>query len=160
MLCSKLTEEGKKALNNAWDLGCVRLVGAGFLPGWSFNKNPEQVFSEFFGTNSPFAEYGSVPHTTAPRAIDLRTANDIDLHVHVHVPVPVPVPVIRGGGSSGLTLATPAPAEAQLPLEHNLYCTLEELYAGAHKKVKLARRVCVCVCLAFANSCDVMAGES
>ena len=42
---------------------------------------------------------------------------------------------------ASLSIATPAPAEKQLPLEQNLYCTLEELYVGASKKVKVARRV-------------------
>ncbi len=32
----------------------------GVVPGWSFNKNPELVFAEFFGGTSPFAEYGYV----------------------------------------------------------------------------------------------------
>lgn len=73
----------------------------GVVPGWSFTKNPEAVFAEFFGSSSPFAEYGA---------------------------------------DASLSIATPAPAEKQLPLEQNLYCSLEELYVGASKKVKVARR--------------------
>ncbi len=41
---------------------------------------------------------------------------------------------------ASLSIATPAPAEKQLPLEQNLYCSLEELFVGASKKVKVARR--------------------
>jgi len=73
----------------------------GFVPGWSFSRNPEQIFAEFFGTNSPFADFGS---------------------------------------NATLSVATPAPAEKQLPLELNLYCSLEELYTGCAKKAKVARR--------------------
>jgi DnaJ-class molecular chaperone len=29
----------------------------GFVGGWSFDQNPEQVFSDFFGSSSPFAEF-------------------------------------------------------------------------------------------------------
>jgi len=73
----------------------------GVVPGWSFNKNPEQVFAEFFGTASPFAEYGA---------------------------------------EGSLTVTTTPAAEKQLPLEVNLYCSLEELFAGCSKQTKVARR--------------------
>jgi hypothetical protein len=36
--------------------GAVNGVGGTFLP-WSYNKNPEEQFNDFFGSFSPFADF-------------------------------------------------------------------------------------------------------
>jgi len=45
-----------------------------------------------------------------------------------------------GAESGSLSVARTAAMEKQLALEQNLYCSLEELYGGCHKKSRVARR--------------------
>lgn len=75
------------------------------VPGmedWSLTVNADDIFVEFFGTNSPFAEMASE------------------------------MSIARKSGAS-------AP-EKPNSIQNNLYCSLEELYLGATKKIKIIRQ--------------------
>lgn len=78
----------------------------GFVGAWSYNKDPMEQFSEFFGSISPFAEFFSGDQGFIPMFTD-----------------------------------TPAAKKGKNPSQFiNLFCSLEELYAGCSKKVKVTRQ--------------------
>eukprot|EP00742_Colponemidia_sp_Colp-10_P000895 GILJ01000973.1.p1 GENE.GILJ01000973.1~~GILJ01000973.1.p1 ORF type:complete len:318 (-),score=40.71 GILJ01000973.1:76-1029(-) len=78
--------------------------------GYRFSGNPEQVFETFFGTNNPFADVFG--GITTPGSM-------------------------FGTGYGGVQSAEEVVGDAT---EHELVCTLAELYNGCTKKVKINRR--------------------
>jgi len=94
---ARFDQYGEQGLKQGGSTG----PGGGVIPGWSFNKDPEQIFAQFFGSTSPFTEYGA---------------------------------------EASLSVATTPALEKQMPLEVNLYCSLEELYLGCQKRHKVDRR--------------------
>lgn len=104
----------KKGLSSAQTAAAglsVQQHSQGQLPLYSFRKNPEDVFFEQFGSTSPFADFFTTGSAGA------------------------------NGASSGAILRDPTKdARPKVPAQEiNLYVTLEELYKGCSKKVKVSR---------------------
>ncbi|OUZ99104.1 DnaJ domain [Macleaya cordata] len=108
--------------------GQVPQPGAGGGPA-SFRFNPrsaDDIFSEFFGFSSPFGGMGDMGGARAggsnfPRGI---FAEDIFAS-------------LRGGAGEG---SANVPRKAP-PIERTLTCSLEDLYKGTTKKMKISREV-------------------
>lgn len=77
----------------------------GTTGGWDFNRNPDEMFADFFGNSSPFADFFN-SDTGAPL----------------------------------LTQPQDQKAPKAPPAQANMYCSLEELYQGCTKKMKITRR--------------------
>lgn len=92
---------GAKGLKNGIPNGKGGLVGA-----WSYSRDPEEQFSDFFGSISPFADFFSGDPGFIPMFQDTQPA--------------------KKGKSPSQVI--------------NLFCSLEELYQGCSKKVKVSRQ--------------------
>ncbi|XP_060754022.1 dnaJ homolog subfamily B member 13-like [Neoarius graeffei] len=82
------------------------VVSGAWSSGYTYHKNPEETFRQFFGGNNPFADF----QTT-----------EVDLSF---------------GGLHGQLVKRQDP-----PIERDLYLTLEDLYHGCTKKIKISRSV-------------------
>lgn len=99
----------------------------GFSGGPEFRFNPrsaDDIFSEFFGFSSPFGDIGGGSRAGAsgfPRGM---FGEDIFAS-------------FRGGAGDG---SASVPRKAP-PIERTLPCSLEDLYKGTTKKMKISRDV-------------------
>ncbi|KAJ3307085.1 DnaJ sub B member 13 [Kappamyces sp. JEL0829] len=92
----------------------------GFPGGYEFHGDAEAVFNEFFGTKNPFSDFfvGQVD-TTQKRSFGKKF-----------------------GGLSGMATSGRVFEPTQdKPVEFDLPLTLEELYGGALKKIKVTRKI-------------------
>lgn len=85
-------------------------------------RNAEDIFAEFFGT-SPF-DFGSSPSAGRGKRYPQNEGGS-DQHMYRTYS--------EGGGSS-------TPKKPQ-PIENKLPCTLEELYTGSTRKMKISRTI-------------------
>ncbi|KND03506.1 uncharacterized protein SPPG_00989 [Spizellomyces punctatus DAOM BR117] len=102
----------------------------GFPGGYQYHGNPEETFAQFFGGKNPFADFFAV-HTGVPGPSQDPTASTFGP---------------RFGGLHGMNRpadqANPLTGPVQdPPVEHDLELTLEELYLGTVKKMKISRKV-------------------
>mmetsp|Transcript_7757 Transcript_7757/g.16701 ORF Transcript_7757/g.16701 Transcript_7757/m.16701 type:complete len:325 (+) Transcript_7757:272-1246(+) len=99
--------------------------GGGGGPGGFHFRNPEDLFAEFFGGRSPFGGMGG--------------GEDFDFPFGGMGGMGG-MPFGFGGmpGMGGMRQAGPRKAKA---IEQTLYCTLEEIYTGCTKKMKISRQV-------------------
>ncbi|KAJ3219196.1 DnaJ sub B member 13 [Dinochytrium kinnereticum] len=109
----------------------------GYSGGYAFNGDPEEVFVQFFGGKNPFAE--------TPQSHSQRHSPHQDFFA-VHTETTSSFPAQFGnkfGGMHGMNRPNPAisPPVQDPPIEKDLNVTLEELYNGAVKKVKILRKV-------------------
>ncbi|XP_010264628.1 PREDICTED: dnaJ homolog subfamily B member 13-like [Nelumbo nucifera] len=116
--------------------GQVPPPGAGGFSGMSdaggsttFRFNPrsaDDIFSEFFGFSSPFGGMGDMGGSRAGGSSFPRSMFGDDIFAS-----------FRGGGGEG---SATAPRKAA-PIERTLTCSLEDLYKGTTKKMKISRDV-------------------
>ncbi|KAK9193522.1 hypothetical protein WN944_004219 [Citrus x changshan-huyou] len=100
-------------------------AGAGGPTSFRFNtRNPEDIFSEFFGFSSPFGDMGGSRASASgfPRGM---FGDDIFASFN------------RGSAGEGSANALRKAA----PIERTLPCSLEDLYKGTTKKMKISRDV-------------------
>ncbi|KAJ3098422.1 DnaJ sub B member 13 [Phlyctochytrium planicorne] len=95
----------------------------GYAGGYVFNGDPEEVFIQFFGGKNPFSDFFAV-HTESSSAFPAKFGN-------------------KFGGMHGMNRQNPAlaPPVQDPPVQKDLYVTLEELYNGTLKKVKITRKI-------------------
>ncbi|CAN1354815.1 DnaJ homolog subfamily B member 13 [Linum perenne] len=97
--------------------------GGGEMPS-SFRFNPrsaDDIFAEFFGNSSPFGGMGGGRGARFPGGL---FGDDI----------------FGGGGGGSMHHHTSAPRKAG-PIENKLPCSLEDLYKGTTKKMKISRDI-------------------
>ncbi|OAY63624.1 DnaJ subfamily B member 13 [Ananas comosus] len=93
-------------------------------------RNAEDIFAEFFGTSSPFASMGGGPGGMRGTRFSSSIFGD-DLFGSAFG---------GGGGGDSYMNSHRAPQKA-LPIERRLPCSLEELYKGTTKKMKISREI-------------------
>ncbi|KAL5995588.1 hypothetical protein ACLOJK_025652 [Asimina triloba] len=109
-------------------------AGAGGATSFKFNpRSPDDIFSEFFGFSSPFA--GSMGDIGGSRAAggSVRFPRGIfgeDIFAS-----------FGGAGGGGPGEASANVLRKGPPIERNLPCSLEDLYKGTTKKMKISRDV-------------------
>lgn len=121
-------EEGLKGVPPPGATGGVPGGGATFFTtgggpsGYRFNpRSPDDIFSELFGFPGPFGGVGSG---------GMRGSGFGNMFGS---------PFGEGGGAGG-SVHQPALKKAS-PIEKSLPCTLEELYMGTTKKMKISREI-------------------
>jgi len=109
---------------------------------YQFHGDPRATFTQFFGSSNPFASFFDMGDNLFDKNVfDLDTEHDF-----------FSTPFGGLGSRHGLGSAfrshsfnvhTPFKKEKQQdpPVEHDLYVTLEEIYNGCVKKMKISRRV-------------------
>ncbi|KAL3509307.1 hypothetical protein ACH5RR_028708 [Cinchona calisaya] len=96
---------------------------------FTFNpRSPDDIFSEFFGFSSPFGGMGG----GGGGMRGSRLGGMFDDNVFASFG--------EGGSGPGGSIHQ-SPLRKQSPIEQNLPCTLEELYKGTTKKMKISREV-------------------
>ncbi|KAJ3157703.1 DnaJ sub B member 13 [Geranomyces variabilis] len=104
----------------------------GYPGGYQYHGSPDETFSQFFGGKNPFADFFAV-HTGAPAITE--------------APAGAPAFGAKFGGLHGMSRTageTSSPLNGPIQdaaVEHDLMLTLEELYLGTVKKLKITRRV-------------------
>ncbi|XP_013113937.1 dnaJ protein homolog 1 isoform X2 [Stomoxys calcitrans] len=109
---------------------------------YQFHGDPRATFAQFFGSSNPFASFFDMSDNLFDKNVfDLDTEHDF-----------FSSPFGGLGSRHGLggafrshsfNVHTPFKKEKQQdpPVEHDLYVTLEEIYHGCVKKMKISRRV-------------------
>ncbi|XVE76555.1 hypothetical protein DITRI_Ditri12bG0182700 [Diplodiscus trichospermus] len=93
---------------------------------FGFNtRSPDDIFSEFFGFSSPFGGMGDMGGSRAGASGFPRGMFGEDIFGS-----------FRGGAGEGSTMHRKGP-----PIERTLPCSLEDLYKGTTKKMKISRDV-------------------
>lgn len=121
---------GEEGLNQAPPPGSGGYPG-GSDAGPSFRFNPrsaDDIFSEFFGFTRPF---GTKSDSRAGPS-GFRYGDDIFASLRA---------AAVGAGGGGGVAETSIPARKAAPIERQLPCSLEDLYKGATKKMKISRDV-------------------
>lgn len=104
--------------------GGIRFTSMGGQGGAFQGQDPHVIFSQFFGTNNPFAAFGGMDDMMGgggPGGIGGGGA----FHG-------------MGGGSAGGV--QPKHNKQEPAIKRQLNCTLEELYTGTTKKIKITRQ--------------------
>lgn len=105
-----------------------RAGAASGADGFSFNhRSADDIFSEFFGVNSPFG--GGSSSGGGPAGFGGRSMFGDDIFARFR------------GGSSGASSDGSIPTRKGATIERNLPCSLEDLYKGTTKKMKISRDV-------------------
>ncbi|XP_059641461.1 uncharacterized protein LOC132283521 [Cornus florida] len=89
-------------------------------------RNANDIFSEFFGFSSPFGGMGDVGGSRASTSGFPRSMFTDEMFA-----------TFRGGGSEGSSIVPRKGA----PIEQPQPCSLEDLYKGANKKMRISREV-------------------
>ncbi|TPX37417.1 hypothetical protein SmJEL517_g00645 [Synchytrium microbalum] len=105
----------------------------GYDGGYKYHGNAEETFNEFFGGKNPYTDFFSVHTETGPTVFGSKFGG---LHG-------------MAGTAPAASRDSPAPTVPShrdgpiqdSPVETDLFVTLEELYNGAVKRVKVSRRV-------------------
>ncbi|KAJ3020910.1 DnaJ sub B member 13 [Thoreauomyces humboldtii] len=103
----------------------------GYPGGYQYHGSPDETFSQFFGGKNPFTDFFAV-HTATPGLADASTTS--------------PAFGSKFGGLHGMSRSPDDPNLLHGPShdaaqERDLVLTLEELYLGTVKKLKVSRRV-------------------
>ena len=120
----KFGEEGLK--------GGVPTADNEFLEGYSFHGDAKRVFRDFFGGDNPFS--GTYLSTTGC-TIPLTTPSPLELFNFDTVDI--------DGYSAFSGLKGRSQPKQDPPIERDLVLTLEEIYSGCIKKMKISRKVVV-----------------
>lgn len=116
---------------------------------YTFHGDPRATFAEFFGTNNPFESFftgGSAPGSGSSGFGDLLDDHDdpfgfVNLGATLGGFGPSRTPFrshsFNVGGSQNRAKEKPQDP----PIEHDLYVTLEDLFKGVTKRMKISRRV-------------------
>lgn len=103
----------------------------GFPGGYSFHQDGELVFNQFFGTKNPFAGINCI----------LQAYTMIDFFVG-QVDINAKKFGAKFGGLQGLANSGKIFEPTQdKPVEYDLVLSLEDLYTGTLKKIKISRKV-------------------
>ncbi|KAJ3072333.1 DnaJ sub B member 13 [Podochytrium sp. JEL0797] len=110
----------------------------GYSGGYSYHGQPHETFSEFFGGKNPFADFFAV-HNEEACSVGNRPSSGTSSNKSAF-------PQKFGnkfGGMHGMnhTNAALSPPAQDAVVEMQLEATLEELYMGSVKKVKVSRKV-------------------
>uniref|UniRef100_A0A0C9S8S4 TSA: Wollemia nobilis Ref_Wollemi_Transcript_10554_1686 transcribed RNA sequence n=1 Tax=Wollemia nobilis TaxID=56998 RepID=A0A0C9S8S4_9CONI len=101
---------------------------------YRFNpRNAEDIFAEFFGDSSPFGMPGFGGMGTRSTGFPDRMFGGFGGSENIFNSY-------GGGGGFGRGAASSGPRKAN-PVENKLPCTLEDLYNGATKKMKISRNI-------------------
>ncbi|KAI9363419.1 hypothetical protein DFJ73DRAFT_512445 [Zopfochytrium polystomum] len=92
----------------------------GFVGGYAYHESPEETFAKFFGGTNPFADFFAVLTESLPTSFGPKF-----------------------GGLYGMNTGNPilSPPTKDPPIEMDIMLTLEELWAGAIKKMRVTRKV-------------------
>lgn len=97
--------------------------------GFRYNtRSPDDIFSEFFGFSSPFGGMGDMSGARAGGPSFSRNSFADDIFAQLRNQA-------AAGGEGGSTMRKAAAIEKLLP------CSLEDLYKGTTKKMKISRDV-------------------
>lgn len=125
--------------------------GAGGTPGaapgqtfsYTFHGDPRATFAQFFGTDNPFENFFFTGG--GPGGINMFFGGDNEMEMDGD---PFGGPMGRQGAnpfrSQSFTAGSRGPAKQQRqdpPVEHDLFVTLEEVFKGCTKKMKISRKV-------------------
>ncbi|XP_010253745.1 PREDICTED: dnaJ homolog subfamily B member 13-like [Nelumbo nucifera] len=120
-------EEGLKGQVPPPGAGGFATSDAGGPTMFRFNpRSADDIFSEFFGFSSPFGGMGDMGGSRAGGSAFPRSMFAEDIFAS-----------FRGGAGEG---SANAPRKAP-PIERTLPCSLEDLYKGTTKKMKISREV-------------------
>ncbi|KAI9331202.1 DnaJ domain-containing protein [Obelidium mucronatum] len=111
----------------------------GYSGGYSYHGQPYETFADFFGGKNPFADFFAV-HNESACAVGNRPSSGGPNSNNAAFPQKFGN---KFGGMYGMNhpnAALSAPAQDP-PVETSLEVTLEELYIGSVKKVRVARKV-------------------
>lgn len=92
--------------------------------GSSNPRNADDIFAEYFGASSPFGT--NSPNSSSTGTTRFRNGDDVFQEFF--------------GDGSG-TSTSSMPKKKPPPLECKLPCSLEELYSGSSRKMKISRDV-------------------
>ncbi|KAL1299158.1 hypothetical protein HN51_043578 [Arachis hypogaea] len=111
--------------------GGSTFFSTGDMPGsFRFNpRNADDIFAEFFGFSSPFGGMGR----SSGGGMRSRFPNGMfgdDMFASFG----------EGGGGAGVHMSQGGPRKAP-PIENRLPCTLEDIYKGTTKKMKISREI-------------------
>jgi len=113
-------------------------AGGSFKGGYKFQGDPNDVFKRVFGTNSPFASFMGEDDGTGIAGIFGGMGGMPGMAAHMGGMGGMGG--MAGGGSSGMgSGASSGPRKAQA-VRTQLNCTLEELYNGATKRIRVTRK--------------------
>ncbi|TDG49424.1 hypothetical protein AWZ03_004107 [Drosophila navojoa] len=107
---------------------------------YQFHGDPRETFAQFFGNSNPFSSFFDMNDNLFDKNVfDLGTETDF-------FSSPFGGPGSRHGlgsafRSHSFNVHTPFKKEQDPPVEHDLYVTLEEIYHGCVKKMKISRLV-------------------
>jgi DnaJ family protein B protein 4 len=101
--------------------GGIRFTSMGGQGGGFQGQDPHVIFSQFFGTNNPFAAFGGMDEMMGG-------------------PGGLGGAAFHGMGGGGIGAGGGQQRQKQEPIKRQLNCTLEELYTGTTKKVKITRQ--------------------
>jgi DnaJ family protein B protein 4 len=96
------------------------------------HRNPDDIFAEFFGVSSPFGGMMGGMGRGGGGGMGGRYPNDAFAEGIFRS--------YRDGGGSGGSV-NPGPPRKAPPIENKLLCTLEDIYKGTAKKMKITREV-------------------
>ncbi|PNX96118.1 DnaJ subfamily b member 13-like protein [Trifolium pratense] len=98
-------------------------------------RNPDDIFAEFFGVSSPFSGMMGGMGRGGGGGMGGRFPNDQFAEGIFRS--------FRDGGGSGgsVNQGPPPPPRKAPPIENKLHCTLEDIYKGTTKKMKITREV-------------------
>ncbi|KAI8929608.1 DnaJ domain-containing protein [Entophlyctis helioformis] len=120
-----LSDAKRKAIYDQYGLGGLRKgVPAkhdfdGYEGGYEFHNNADEIFNQFFGGKNPFSDFFSM-----------------------HAEPEVAIFGSKFGGLHGMNRGVnPQLINQDPPVEFDLLLTLEELYLGCIKKIKITRKV-------------------
>jgi len=127
-------EEGLKGQVPPPDAGSgggTSFYSTGEMPGsFRFNpRNADDIFAEFFGFSSPFGGMGGRGGGGGMRSRFSGGMFGDDMFGS-----------FGEGGGGGIHMSQAAPRKAP-PIENKLSCTLEEIYRGTTKKMKISREI-------------------
>ncbi|KAF3674191.1 putative 26S proteasome non-ATPase regulatory subunit 2 -like protein A-like [Capsicum annuum] len=100
-------------------------AGEGATPFRFNTRNADDIFAEFFGFSPPFGAPGG------GRTSRFGSAFTDDIFASSFG---------EGGGGGGASMHQSAPRK-EAPIQQNLPCSLEDIYKGATKKMKISREV-------------------
>jgi len=139
-----LSDKKKREIYDTYGEDGLKNGGTRNGPGTytSFSGDPRDTFRKFFGSSNPFESFFNMSDNLFDRNVfDLDTEHDF-------FSSPFGGLGSRHGLGSGFrshsfNVHTPFKKEKQQdpPVEHDLYVTLEEIYHGCVKKMKISRRV-------------------
>ena len=133
------SENKRKTYDQFGEEGLKGHMGGG---GYTFSGDPRELFSQFFGPGvNPFEEMlgGNMFTFSSPGGSNGFSSSGMPGGSNGFVDLSQ---MLGGGGLNGFGMnGGRGPKEQNLPVEHTLNLTLEELYSGCTKKMKISRNV-------------------